>query len=126
MAPRKKGGRATAEARFAALMKDQTALVGNVGDAWEEFAASLAATEAKRERYETARAAAVKAQAVSNDQLDQMGYKRAPKLPALPAGSVGVGEQSTNGDGAASDSVSQHDQNHQVSAASAAHHNGEH
>jgi hypothetical protein len=35
-----------------------------------------------RDRYEDARAAAVKSGAVTNEQLDTMGYRKTPKLPA--------------------------------------------
>ena len=46
--------------------------------------ASLEETAAARDRYEEARAAAVKGGAVTNDQLDQMGYKKTSKLPTPP------------------------------------------
>ena len=84
MAPRKKTGRSAAEAAYAALLKDHTALVGDVGEAWDALDGALAHAAALRERYEESRAAAVKAGAVTNDQLDQMGYKRTPKVPVLP------------------------------------------
>lgn len=82
---RKKTGRSAAEAAYAALLKDNTTLVGDVGEAWDELDGALAHAAALRERYEEARSAAVKAGAVTNDQLDQMGYKRTPKVPALPS-----------------------------------------
>ena len=47
--------------------------------------AKLEEAAAARERYEEARAAAVKAGAVTNDQLDQMGYKKTSKLPTPAA-----------------------------------------
>lgn len=84
MPPRKKTGRAAAEAAYANLLKENTALVGDVGEAFDAFVASLEQAAAARERYEEARAAAVKGGAVTNDQLDQMGYKRTSKLPAPP------------------------------------------
>lgn len=85
MPPRKKNGRAAAEAAYANLLKENTALVGDVGEAFDAFVASLEQAAVARERYEEARAAAVKGGAVTNDQLDQMGYKRTSKLPAPPA-----------------------------------------
>jgi hypothetical protein len=85
MAPRKKTGRSAAEAAYAALLKDNTALVGDVGEAWDALDGALSHAAALRERYEEARSAAVKAGAVTNDQLDQMGYKKTPKIPALPS-----------------------------------------
>ena len=85
MAPRKKTGRAAAEAAYANLLKENTALVGDVGEAFDEFVAKLEEAAAARERYEEARAAAVKGGAVTNDQLDQMGYKKTSKLPTPPA-----------------------------------------
>ncbi len=88
MAPRKKNGRSAAEAAYAALLKDNTALVGDVGEAWDALDAALAQAAALRESYEEARGAAVKAGAVTNDQLDQMGYKKTPKVPALPTRTV--------------------------------------
>ncbi|AGB27305.1 hypothetical protein Mycsm_07211 (plasmid) [Mycobacterium sp. JS623] len=84
MPPRRKTGRAAAEAAYANLLKENTALVGDVGEAFDAFVASLEQAAAARERYEEARAAAVKGGAVTNDQLDQMGYKRTSKLPAPP------------------------------------------
>lgn len=84
MAPRKKTGRSAAEAAYAALLKDNTALVGDVGEAWEALDTVLAQAAALCESYEHARAAALKAGAVTNDQLDQMGYKKAPRVPVLP------------------------------------------
>jgi hypothetical protein len=85
MAPRKKTGRAAAEAAYANLLKENTALVGDVGEAWDTYLAKLQDAAAARETYEEARAAAVKGGAVTNDQLDQMGYKKTSKLPAPPA-----------------------------------------
>ncbi|MBS4730594.1 hypothetical protein MSM1_20490 [Mycobacterium sp. SM1] len=85
MAPRKKTGRAAAEAAYANLLKENTALVGDVGEAWDTYVTKLEDAAAARERYEQARAAAVKGGAVTNDQLDQMGYKRTAKLPEPPA-----------------------------------------
>ena len=84
MPPRKKTGRAAAEAAYANLLKDNTALVGDVGEAFDAFVAKLEEAGAARERYEEARAAAVKGGAVTNDQLDQMGYKKTSKLPPPP------------------------------------------
>ena len=85
MPPRKKTGRAAAEAAYANLLKENTALVGDVGEAFDAFVAKLEEAAAARERYEEARAAAVKGGAVTNDQLDQMGYKKTSKLPTPPA-----------------------------------------
>ncbi|MFN8043306.1 MAG: hypothetical protein U0S13_08160 [Mycobacterium sp.] len=85
MAPKKRGGRAAAEAAYTELLKDARQLVGDVGATYEAFTSALAAAIAEQKRYEEARAAAVKAGAVSNDQLDAMGYRKTPKLPALPA-----------------------------------------
>ena len=85
MAPRKKNGRAAAEAAYANLLKDNTALVGDVGEAFDRYVASLEAAAQAREQFEEARTAAVKAGAVTNDQLDQMGYKKTSKLPTPPA-----------------------------------------
>ena len=85
MAPRKKTGRAAAEAAYANLLKDHTTLVGDVGEAWDGYVAKLEDAAAARERYEDARAAAVKGGAVTNDQLEQMGYKKTAKLPTPPA-----------------------------------------
>lgn len=84
MPPRKKNGRAAAEAAYANLLKDNTALVGDVGEAYDRYVASLEAAAQARDQFEEARAAAVKAGAVTNDQLDQMGYKKTSKLPAPP------------------------------------------
>ncbi|OJZ66757.1 hypothetical protein BRW65_26830 [Mycobacterium paraffinicum] len=84
MAPRKKTGRAAAEAAYANLLKDNTALVGDVGETWDAYVAQLHDAAAARERYEDARTAAVKGGAVTNDQLDQMGYKKTAKLPTPP------------------------------------------
>lgn len=85
MPPRKKTGRAAAEAAYANLLKDNTTLVGDVGEAFDALVASLEVSAAARDRYEEARAAAVKGGAVTNDQLDQMGYKKTSKLPTPPA-----------------------------------------
>ena len=85
MAPRRRTGRAAAEAAYANLLKENTALVGDVGEAWDAYVAKLADAAAARERYEEARVAAVKGGAVTNDQLDQMGYKKTAKLAAPPA-----------------------------------------
>lgn len=96
MPPRKKTGRAAAEAAYANLLKDNTTLVGDVGEAFDSFVASLEVSAAARDRYEDARAAAVKGGAVTNDQLDQMGYKKTSKLPtppARPANAAGVSQQ---------------------------------
>ena len=76
MPPRKKTGRAAAEAAYANLLKENTTLVGDVGEAFDAFVAKLEEAGAARDRYEEARAAAVKGGAVTNDQLDQMGYKK--------------------------------------------------
>jgi hypothetical protein len=84
MPPKKRTGRSAAETAYANLLKENTALVGDVGEAHDAFVASLEQAAAARERYEDARAAAVKGGAVTNDQLDQMGYKKTPKLPAPP------------------------------------------
>ncbi|WP_006244108.1 hypothetical protein [Mycolicibacterium tusciae] len=84
MPPRKKTGRAAAEAAYATLLKENTTLVGDVGEAFDDFVAKLGAAAAARESYEEARAAAVKGGALTNDQLDQLGYKRTAKLPAAP------------------------------------------
>ena len=85
MPPRKKTGRAAAEAAYANLLKENTTLVGDVGEAFDAFVAKLEEAAAARDRYEEARAAAVKGGAVTNDQLDQMGYKKTSKLPTPPA-----------------------------------------
>ena len=85
MPPRKKTGRAAAEAAYANLLKENTTLVGDVGEAFDAFVAKLEEAGAARDRYEEARAAAVKGGAVTNDQLDQMGYKKTSKLPTPPA-----------------------------------------
>lgn len=85
MPPRKKTGRAAAEAAYANLLKENTTLVGDVGEAFDAFVAKLAESAAARDRYEETRAAAVKGGAVTNDQLDQMGYKKTSKLPTPPA-----------------------------------------
>lgn len=83
MAGRKRSGRAAAEAAYADLMKEHSRLVGDVGATHEAMLAKLAEAAAEVERYENARAAAAKAGAVTERQLDAMGYKKAPKLPAL-------------------------------------------
>lgn len=85
MPPKKKTGRAAAEAAYAMLMKDHTALVGDVGESYDAYMAKLADAAAARQRYEEARTAAVRGGAVTNEQLDQMGYKKTAKLPTLPA-----------------------------------------
>ena len=98
MPPRKKTGRAAAEAAYANLLKENTALVGDVGEAFDAFVAKLEETAVARERYEEARAAAVKGGAVTNDQLDQMGFKKTSKVPAPPSRPVdntGQGQQTT-------------------------------
>jgi hypothetical protein len=79
-----RAARAAAEAAYANLLKENTTLVGNVGETWDTYAAKLNDAAAAQERYEEARAAAVKSGAVTNDQLEQMGYKRTPKLSVLP------------------------------------------
>lgn len=84
MAAKRKSGRATAEAAYANLLKDNTMLVGNVGETFDAYLAILDDAAHARERYEDARAAAVKAGALTNDQLDQMGYPKTTKLPAAP------------------------------------------
>ncbi|MEW2484213.1 hypothetical protein AB0876_31970 [Mycobacterium sp. NPDC049093] len=85
MAPRKKTGRSAAEAAYAALLKENTTLVGDVGEAWDALDSALKQAVELQKNFEDARAAAVKAGAVTNDQLDQMGYKKTPKIPALPS-----------------------------------------
>lgn len=85
MPPRRKTGRAAAEAAYANLLKENTTLVGDVGEAFDAYVASLEDAAATRDRYEDARAAAVKGGAVTNDQLEQMGYKKTSKLPTPPA-----------------------------------------
>lgn len=86
MAPKtkKKSGRAAAEAAYANLLSEHTALVGDVGEAFDTYVAKLNATIEARDDYERARAAAIKGGAVTNDHLEQMGYKRLTKLPAPP------------------------------------------
>ncbi|MFV8227418.1 hypothetical protein [Mycolicibacterium fortuitum] len=84
MAPRKKTGRSAAEAAYAALLKENTALVGDVGEAWDALDTALKQAVELQKNFEDARAAAVRAGAVTNDQLDLMGYKKTPKIPALP------------------------------------------
>lgn len=95
MPPRKKTGRAAAEAAYANLLKENTALVGNVGEAFDNYVALLEQAAAAREDYEEARTAAVKGGAVTNDQLEQMGYKKTTKLPAPPARSAAEKGQQT-------------------------------
>lgn len=84
MASKRKSGRAAAEAAYADLLKDHTSLVGDVGEAFDVMVAKLDAACEARDRYEDARAAAVKSGAVTNEQLDSMGYRKTPKLPASP------------------------------------------
>lgn len=86
MAAKKRSGRAAAEAAYADLIRDKTALVGEVGAAFEAYTANLEAAITGRERYEQARLVAIKQGAVTNEQLDQLGYKKTPKLPSLPGG----------------------------------------
>jgi hypothetical protein len=81
LAPRKRFGRAAAEAAYADLMKEATTLIGDVGAHYESYMAKLADAAVQRERYENARAAAIKANAITSDQLDQMSYKKTTKLP---------------------------------------------
>lgn len=83
MAPRKKSGRASAEAAYAELMKDSRALIGNVGETYETLTSKLDELTDAHRRYEEARAAAVKGAGVTSDQLDAMGYPRPFKLPNL-------------------------------------------
>ena len=84
MPPRKKTGRAAAEAAYANLLKENTALVGDVGEAFDAFVAKLEEAGAARDRYEEARAAAVMGGAATNDQLEQLGYNKTSKLPPPP------------------------------------------
>lgn len=109
MAGRKRSGRAAAEAAFADLMKEHSRLVGDVGATHEAMLAKLAEAAAEVERYENARAAATKAGAVTERQLDAMGYKKAPKVPALAAATGRDSDKNTGAgtktkDGAAQDS----------------------
>jgi len=97
LAPRKRSGRAAAEAAYADLLKEHTTLVGDVGAYYESYLAKLQAAVAERERYEQARAAAIKAGAVSNEQLDQLGYKKTPKLPALFVDAAANGQAPRSG-----------------------------
>ena len=60
MPPRRKTGRAAAEAAYANLLKENTTLVGDVGEAFDALTAKLEEAAAARDRYEEARAAAVK------------------------------------------------------------------
>jgi len=73
--------------------------------------AKLDAACVARDRYEDARAAAVKSGAVSNEQLDSMGYRKTPKLPASPqrvtneethTGASGAPQNSSSDNGAGS------------------------
>lgn len=96
MAPRKRSGRAAAEAAYADLLKEHTTLVGDVGAYYQSYLAKLQAAAAERERYEQARAAAIKAGAVSNEQLDQLGYKKTPKL-TLPVDAAPNGQAPRSG-----------------------------
>lgn len=96
MPPKKRTGRATAEAAYAELMKESTTLVGNVGADYEAYVTALADAAAKREKFEESRAAAVKAGAITNEQLDQLGYRRTQKLPTLSA--AGSGEPAPKSD----------------------------
>jgi hypothetical protein len=84
MASRRKTGRAAAEAAYADLLKENTSLVGDVGEAFDVMVTKLDDAAGARDRYEDARAAAVKSGAVTNEQLDNMGYRKTPKLPAPP------------------------------------------
>lgn len=84
MPPKKKSGRAAAEAAYANLLSEHTALVGDVGEAFDTYVAKLKAAIEARDDYERARAAAIKGGAVTNDHLEQMGYKRLTKLPTPP------------------------------------------
>ncbi len=84
MAPKKKTERAAAEAAYANLLKENTARVGDVGESFGAYVAALQEAISRRERYETARAAAIKGGVLTSDQLDQMGYKKTSKLPAVP------------------------------------------
>lgn len=59
-------------------------MVGDVGEAWDALDTALKQAVELQKNFEDARAAAVKAGAVTNDQLDQMGYKKTPKIPVLP------------------------------------------
>lgn len=102
MPPKKRTGRAAAEAAYANLLKDNTALVGDVGESFDAYAAALNEAIGRRERYEQARAAAVKGGAITSDQLDQMGYKKTSKLPAAPVRS------STSSGGGGGDRTPQH------------------
>lgn len=83
MAPKSRSGRATAEAAYAALMKEQTRLVGEVGATFEAYTAKVAAAAEARDAYEAARASAIKAGAINAEQLDQIGYKKTPRIAAL-------------------------------------------
>lgn len=83
MAPKSRTGRAAAETAYANLLKEHTTLVGDVGATFETLKAALAAVAAARSDYESARAAAIKAGAITNEQLDQLGYKKSPRLPVF-------------------------------------------
>ena len=102
MPPRRKTGRAAAEAAYANLLKENTTLVGDVGEAFDALTAKLEEAAAARDRYEEARAAAVKGGAVTNDQLDQMGFKKTSKVPAPPSrptDNAGQGQQAASSPG---------------------------
>jgi hypothetical protein len=83
---KKRGGRAAAEAAYADMLAAARSLVGDVGAAHEAFVVAHTNAVTAQKTYEDARAAAIKAAAITNDQLDQMGYRRTPKLPAPPTG----------------------------------------
>ncbi|MEY8019141.1 hypothetical protein [Mycobacterium servetii] len=83
--PKKRSGRAAAERAYADLIRDKTRLVGDVGDTFEALTAALTAAAAQRERYEQARAAAIKNGAATSEQLDQLGYRKTTKTVTLPA-----------------------------------------
>lgn len=108
MAPKKRSGRAAAERAYADLIRDKTRLVGDVGDTFEALTAALATAAAQRERYEQARAAAIKNGAATSEQLDQLGYRKTTKTVTLPAAEeptakAGRGAKSDDEDGAAHD-----------------------
>lgn len=117
MPPRKKTGRAAAEAAYANLLKDNTTLVGDVGEAFAALVASLEVSAAARDRYEEARAAAVKGGAVTNDQLDQMGYKKTSKLPVPPARPSNDGESPASASGPQTNGAAPQPQLASISAA---------
>ena len=66
MPPRRKTGRAAAEAAYANLLKENTTLVGDVGEAFDALTAKLEEAAVARDRYEEARAAAVVGRIVSD------------------------------------------------------------